>query len=130
VSDPVKNGKATGERWAKLAARAVVDRNLRALDVRVLAAIGVYAGRDGTAWPSQETIAWALGIERATVCRSIKRLRTGGYLDRYRKRTARGHFRNVYRLLYPAYVPLGERSRFYVVDRETEAEAPETSDGL
>jgi predicted transcriptional regulator len=102
----VKNGKVTGERWAKLAARAVVDRNLRALDVRVLATIGIHAGRDGTAWPSQETIARALGIERATVCRSIKRLRTGGYLDRYRKRTPRGHFRNVYRLLYPAYMPL------------------------
>ena len=106
MSDPVKNGKVTGERWAKLAARAVVDRNLRALDVRVLAAIGIYAGRDGTAWPSQETIARALGIERATVCRSIKRLRAGGCLDRYRKRTPRGYFRNVYQLLYPAYVPL------------------------
>src|SRR3954453_14679345 len=103
---PVKNGKATGERWAKLAARAVGDRNLRALDVRVLACIGIYAGPEGTAWPSQETIAQALGVERATVCRSIKRLREGGYLDRYRKRTARGHFRNVYRLLYPVYAPI------------------------
>jgi DNA-binding MarR family transcriptional regulator len=75
------------------------------LDVRVLACIAIYAGREGTAWPSQATIALALGIERATVCRSIKRLRQGEYLDRYRKRTARGHFRNVYQLLYPAYVP-------------------------
>jgi predicted transcriptional regulator len=106
VSDPVTNGKATGERWAKLAARAVVDRNLKALDVRVLACIGIYAGRDGTAWPAQETLARALGIDRATVCRSVKRLRNGGYLDRLRKRTARGHFRNVYQLLYPVYVPL------------------------
>ena len=106
MSDPVKNGKATGERWAKVAARAVVDRNLKALDVRVLACIGIYAGREGTAWPAQETIARSLGIERATVCRAIRRLREGGYLDRYRKRTPRGHFRNVYQLLYPAYVPI------------------------
>jgi DNA-binding MarR family transcriptional regulator len=98
VSDPVTNGKATGERWAKLAAHAVVDRNLKPWDVRVLACIGIYAGRDDTAWPAQDTIGRALGIDRATVCRSVKRLRDGGYLDRYRKRTSRGHFRNVYRL--------------------------------
>jgi hypothetical protein len=106
---PGSNGRkptVSEGRWAKLAARAIVDRSLKSLDVRILACIGIYSGRDGTAWPSQETIARALGIERATVCRSIKRLRTGGYLDRYRKRTPRGHFRNVYRLLYPAYVPL------------------------
>jgi DNA-binding MarR family transcriptional regulator len=78
VNDPVKNGMATdkGERWAKLAARAVADRRLNATDVRVLAAIGIYAGRDGTAWPSQERIATDVGVERATVCRAIKRLGT------------------------------------------------------
>ena len=106
MNDPVKSGMATGERWAKLAARAVADRRLNATDVRVLAAIGIYAGRDGTAWPSQDRIAVDVGVERATVCRAIKRLRICGYLDRYRRRTPRGHFRNVYRLLYPAYVPL------------------------
>lgn len=108
MSDPVNSGKATGkgERWAKLAARAVADRCLTATDVRVLAAIGIYAGRDGTAWPSQETIGTVVGIDRATVCRAVKRLRQGGYLDRYRKRTPRGRYRNVYQLLYPAYAPM------------------------
>jgi DNA-binding MarR family transcriptional regulator len=106
MSDSLTNGKATGERWAKLAARAVVDPALKPLDVRVLACIGIYAGREGTAWPSQQTIADMLGVERATVCRCIKRLRAAGYLERYRKRTPRGHLRNVYQLLYPAYVPL------------------------
>ena len=96
---------AKGERWAKLAARAVADRSLTATHVRVLAVIGIYAGRDGTAWPSQETIAAVIGVNRATVCRAIKRLLAGGYLDRYRKPTSRGRYRNVYRLLYPSYAP-------------------------
>jgi DNA-binding transcriptional MocR family regulator len=109
MNDPEKNGKTTGERWAKLAARAVVDRNLKALDVRVLGAIGVYAGRDGTAWPSQETIASMLGVTRETVCKAIKRLRKHGYLDRYRQQTSRGWHRNVYRLLFPEYVPIPSR---------------------
>ena len=94
-----------GERWAKLAARAVADPGLTATHVRVLATIGIYAGPDGIAWPSQDTIAGILGIDRATVCRAIKLLRERGYLDRYRKPTSRGRYRNVYRLLYPAYVP-------------------------
>ena len=96
---------AKGERWAKLAARAVADRGLTATHVRVLAVIGIYAGRDGTAWPSQETIAAVIGVNRATVCRAIKRLLAGGYLDRYRKPASRGRYRNVYRLLYPSYAP-------------------------
>ena len=96
---------AAGGRWSKLAARAVADRDLSATVVRVLAAIGIYAGRDGAAWPSQETIAGVIGIHRATVCRAIKRLRERGYLDRYRKPTSRGRYRNIYQLRYPPYVP-------------------------
>jgi len=100
-----------GGRWSKLSARAVVDRSLTATYVRVLAYLAIHADRVGTAWPSQDTIAFALGINRATVCRGIKRLRDLGYLDRYRKRTARGHYRNVYQLVYPAYVPLHANGR-------------------
>jgi DNA-binding IclR family transcriptional regulator len=106
VSDPVKNGKQTGERWAKLAARAVVDPTLTDACVRVLAVIGIHAGPEGIAWPSQQTIGMMVGLNRSTVCRHLKRLRERGYLDRYRKRTTRGHYRNVYRLLYPAYAAL------------------------
>jgi DNA-binding MarR family transcriptional regulator len=95
----------TGGRWSKLAARAVADRSLTATHVRILAVIGIYAGRDGIAWPSQDTIAMVVGINRATVCRAIKRLRERGYLDRYRKPTSRGRYRNVYQLRYPPYVP-------------------------
>jgi hypothetical protein len=109
VSDPVKNGKATGERWAKLAARAVVDRSLTDMDVRVLAAFGIHADRDGICWPSQTTVADMVGIRRETVCKAVGRLRLRGYLDRYRKRTPRGWYRNVYRLLYPEYVPMPSR---------------------
>jgi DNA-binding MarR family transcriptional regulator len=101
-----RNASVSEGRWAKLAARAVTDRALTATYVRVLAFLAIHADRLGVAWPSQETIAAALGINRATVCRAIKRLCDLGYVDRYRKRTPRGHFRNVYRLLYPAYMPL------------------------
>lgn len=99
-------------RWSKLAARAVADRSLSAIQVRVLAAIGIFGGPDGTAWPSQETIAAVIGIHRETVCRAIKRLRELGYLDRYRKPTSRGRFRNVYRLLYPDYAPPRAKAGF------------------
>ncbi len=94
-----------GGRWAKLAARAVADRNMTATHVRVLACLGIYAGPDGVAWPSQETMALVVGVNRATVCRAIKRAVALGYLDRYRKPTSRGRYRNVYRLLYPAFAP-------------------------
>ena len=97
---------ATEGRWAKLSARAVADRALTATYVRVLALLAIHANRLGVAWPSQETIAAALGINRATVCRAIKRLRDLGYLHRYRRRTPRGHYRNVYKLLYPPYAAL------------------------
>jgi DNA-binding MarR family transcriptional regulator len=111
VSDPVTNRKATGERWAKLAARAVADPNLKARTVRVLTAIGIHADRDGTAWPSQETLGTIVGVRRETVCRDVKQLLQSGYLDRYRKPTTRGRFRNVYRLLYRPYAsPHGERA--------------------
>ena len=106
MSDPVNIGKISGERWAKTAARAVFDRRLTALDTRILSAIGTFADRDGIAWPSQGTLATRLGVTRETVCKAIKRLREHGYLDRYRKRTPRGWYRNVYRLLYPAFVPM------------------------
>jgi predicted transcriptional regulator len=73
--------------------------------VRLLGAVGIYANRDGVAWPSQETLAFLLGITRETVCRYVKDLRERGYLDRYRKPTSRGRYRNVYQLRYPAYAP-------------------------
>src|SRR5262245_54738174 len=69
-----------GGRWSKLAARAVADRALNATQVRILAAVGIYADRKGDAWPSQETLATVVGVHRATVCRAIKRLRELGYL--------------------------------------------------
>ena len=119
VNATVTNGRhesVSQGRWAKLAARAVADRALTATYVRVLAFLAIHADRLGVAWPSQETTAASLGINRATVCRATKRLRELGYLDRYRKRTPRGHYRLVYRLLYPAYAPLGERARENVLD--------------
>lgn len=119
MSDPVNIGKISGERWAKTAARAVFDRRLTALDTRILSAIGTFANREGIAWPSQETIAMRLGVARETVCKSIQRLRRYGYLDRYRKRTARGWKRNVYRLLYPEYVPIPAQMRAEECDSMT-----------
>ena len=94
-----------GGRWAKLAARAVADRNMTATGVRVLACLGIYAGPDGVAWPSQETMAMVVGVDRATVCRVLKRAMELGYLDRYRKPTSRGRYRNVYQLRFPPYSP-------------------------
>jgi predicted transcriptional regulator len=111
-------------RWSKVAARAVVDRSLTATDVRVLAVIGIYADHEGIAWPSQETIAMAIGINRETVCKAIKRLRGGGYLYRYRKRTPRGWFRNVYRLSYPEYVPFPARIDVEEWDRTITSNVP------
>lgn len=107
MSDPMESGTAAGKggRWSKFAARAAADRDLGEAEVRVLVTLGIYAGPDGIAWPSQELLALVTGFRRETVCRAIGCLLRAGYLDRFRKRTARGHLRNVYRLLYPPYVP-------------------------
>jgi len=94
-----------GGRWSKLSARALADRSLTAIDVCVLAVIATYANRDGIAWPSQETIASILNVRRETTNRAVKRLRSSGYLDRFRKPTSRGRYRNVYQLFYPFYAP-------------------------
>ena len=101
-----RNASIAEGRWAKLAARAITDRSLTATYVRVLGALAIHADENAIAWPSQERIASLIGITRPTVCRAIRRLRDLGYLHRYRKRTPRGHYRNVYQLLYPAYAAL------------------------
>src|SRR4029079_4823950 len=56
-------GLATSGRWSKLSARAIADRPRSATVLRVLAAIGIYASREGIAWPSQDTIATVAGID-------------------------------------------------------------------
>ncbi|WP_170303551.1 helix-turn-helix domain-containing protein [Reyranella soli] len=47
----------------------------------MLGYLPIHADRFGVAWPSQEKIATVLGVNRATVCRGIKRLRS------YQRRT-------------------------------------------
>ena len=117
MNEALTKEKVAGERWAKLAARAVVDRGLRPMDVRVLGAIGIFADREGTAWPSQQTLSEMVGASRETVCKSIARLRQHGYVDRYRKRTPRGWKRNVYRLLYPVYAPIQRGREHEICER-------------
>lgn len=46
----------------------------------VLLALAEYAGDDGHAWPSLNTLAKACGISRATICRQLAELETGGFI--------------------------------------------------
>lgn len=69
-------------RYSLFAARAVFDPRLSATDVRVLAALGTYANKQGWCHPKQETIAIRVGLKRPTVALAIKRLAELGYLEK------------------------------------------------
>src|SRR5262249_11967518 len=96
--------KACGRgNFSRLPAAAVFDRNVTNGNLRVLAALGKYANKDGMCYPSVRTIAQALGVTRQAVQNHMRRLKIAGYLEVQRQRRTTGGFGpNLYRLKYPA----------------------------
>lgn len=77
----------------------------------VLVAIAYRAGAEGTAWPSQATVARECGLSIASVKRYLHELKDTGLLSwEVRRRTGRRNDPNVYRLAFADQLPLtGER---------------------
>jgi biotin operon repressor len=98
-----------GGKYAMLSSAAVFDAELPLPALRVLAALGTYAGPDGYCFPSQETLAARLGVTRFYVNRLIKILEARGYVVSVRRgRPGDGRTAKAYWLqLEPASAPQG-----------------------
>ena len=79
---PVIQQKAPRDnrKYATLPRKAVMDKQLRNTDVRVLAALCSYTNRAGLCWVSQLRLSEDIGIARQNVNRSIVRLKKLDYL--------------------------------------------------
>ena len=102
--EPVENGH-----FSRLPAAAVSDRRLSHANVRFLAALGVYADRNGYCFPSMTKLARQMGCTRQNVRYHIGRLEKFGYINVTRRKRANGTNEvNLYQLVYPAK---GERPK-------------------
>ena len=79
---PVIQQKAPRDnrKYATLPRKAVMDKQLRNSDIRVLAALCSYTNRAGLCWVSQLRLSEDIGIARQNVNRSIVRLKKLDYL--------------------------------------------------
>ena len=79
---PVIQQKAPRDnrKYATLPRKAVMDKQLRNADIRVLAALCSYTNRAGLCWVSQLRLSEDIGIARQNVNRSIVRLKKLDYL--------------------------------------------------
>lgn len=95
-------GEGDNGRFARLARAAIFDTRVSSEALRVLAALAVYANREGQCFPSIETIARRLSCSERQVQRHIRSLRDLEYIIVFnQKRTRGGKGRNVYMLRYP-----------------------------
>jgi DNA-binding transcriptional ArsR family regulator len=95
--------------FSRLPAAAVFDRRLSAANLRWLAALGVYADRNGFCWPSMTTLARRMGCTRQNVSYHIRKVEGFGYVHVTRRKRGNGaNDVNLYQLVYP---PIGERPK-------------------
>jgi predicted transcriptional regulator len=78
-----------------------------ALRVGALLATKFVNGKSGEAWPSLNTMARHLGVDRRTVVRAIQKLDTSGYLERRSGKGRAGS--NRYRLRFPDQRESGDK---------------------
>jgi hypothetical protein len=89
-------------RFSILQARAVKDTKISDSQFRTLAALGMYADKEGWCYPSLTTLGVDLGKSKQAVGRDTIALRKMGYLEvkhRYDKKTKARHS-NLYRLVF------------------------------
>ncbi len=68
-------------RLSIISATAVFDHRLSNADVRVLAALGTYAGKDGRCWPAATTLSKRTGICERHIRTSLSRLAARGHVE-------------------------------------------------
>jgi MarR family len=70
------------QRFSIIPARAILDKTLTDLDIRVLGVFGIHADTEtGWCFKNQSKIAEELGVARQSVSRSCNRLYAGGYVE-------------------------------------------------
>jgi hypothetical protein len=90
----------TGQsRFSIIPSAALDDPKISAMDLRVLALIGSYTGKDMTCYPRQSTLADRLGVARETINRAVMSLAKAGYLVVIQQRRGDGGQReNLYQV--------------------------------
>lgn len=79
--------------------RVMIDPNLSIQAKAIFAYLVTYAGNSETAYPSQRTISYQLGISKDTAGKYIRELRENGYLEIDQKREDGRFSHNVYKLI-------------------------------
>ena len=114
-------------RFAILQATAVKDKRINDSQFRTLAALGMYADKNGWCWPSLKTLSVDLGKCYQAVGRDTIALRKLGYLEtkgRFNEKTG-ARQTNLYRLIFDfqePILPVGE------APSPSEGEAPSLAD--
>jgi hypothetical protein len=97
--------------WSVIPVRALLDRNLAAVQFRTLAALCIYTNSHGVCWPGIETLSKIVGSDKAVISRTITRLVKLGYVRRlrpqdYQMEHAKFGKINRYQVLYQPDMPL------------------------
>ncbi len=92
--------------FSRLPAAAVFDGRVSAATLRILAALAVYADRDGICWPSTTTLGRGLGCTRQNVRYHIKKLERTKYV--WVERRKRGNGMNEVNRYHISYPPLDQ----------------------
>lgn len=97
--------------WSVIPVRALLDRDLAAVQFRTLAALCIYTNSHGVCWPGIETLSKIVGSDKAVISRTITRLVKLGYVRRlrpqdYQMEHAKFGKINRYQVLYQPDAPL------------------------
>ena len=93
-----------GPRFSIIPARAILNKSLTDLDIRILGILGIHADRSGWCFKNQSKIAEELDVTRRAVNRSIARLASEGLIEKKEFERAKGKSGlrsiNTYRILF------------------------------
>lgn len=97
--------------WSIIPVRALMDRKLHTSHFRVLAGLCIFTNSHGVCWPGVQTVADIVGVDPASISRSIARLVKAGYVRRLRPQDYQMEYAqfgkiNRYQVLYEVDAPL------------------------
>jgi hypothetical protein len=97
--------------WSIIPVRALMDRKLHTSHFRVLAGLCIFTNSHGVCWPGVQTVADIVGVDPASISRSIARLVKAGYVRRLRPQDYQMEYAqfgkiNRYQVLYDVDAPL------------------------
>jgi len=97
--------------WSIIPVRALMDRKLHTSHFRVLVGLCIFTNSHGVCWPGVQTVGDIVGVDPASVSRSIARLVKAGYVRRLRPQDYQMEYAqfgkiNRYQVLYDVDAPL------------------------